>query len=221
MSTLNELNQRLEELETDIELAEQANAAASIALASAPHDDSAIRKARAASLHLADLRGDALLLREARAHAVEADRSEATQARKREAIAKQQKVEELAAKRMDAAVGVDRALAGFTKAMQAWVAVNDEMRAEVCEFYKLAIPNSTRWHQYTYGLPSLVDVIGNALADNVEFATRGVNLSHNFSLNFIRDSPEGPGSVAVACTKYGAGILTTMARIAEAEGLAE
>lgn len=220
MSTLNELNQRLEELETDIELAEQANAAASIALSTAPHDDSAIRKARAASLHLADLRGDAMLLREARAHAVEADRSEANQARKREAIATQQKVDELAAKRIKAAEAVDKALAGFTAAMQAWVAVNDEMRAEVIEFYKLAIPDSTRWHQYTYGLPSLVDVIGNALADNIEFATRGVNLSHHFALNFVRDDPAAPNRAASAVAKYGAGILTTMARIADAEGLA-
>lgn len=221
MSALNELNQRLEELETDIELAEKAGAAASLALASAPHDDSAIRKARATSVHLADLRCDAMLLRDARAHAEDAERSETNQARKREAIATQQKVDEIAAKRMRAAEAVDKALSGFSQAMQAWVAVNDEMRAEVVNFYKLAMPGTQRWHQHTYGLPSLVDVIGNALADNVEFATRGVNLSGHFSLNFIRDNPDTPGRVASAAARFGAGILTTMTRIADAEGLTE
>lgn len=219
MSTLNELNQRLEELEIDIERAEQANAAASLALASAPHDDSAIRKARAASLHLADLRGDVQLLRDARSHAEEAKRNDENQARKREAVAQKQKVGQLAVQRMKSAVAVDKAFAALNEAMREWVDVNAEMRTRAVSFYRLTRGSFAHAQPYIEGLGSMSEVIGNALADNVDWAIRGLNLSRNLSLNFVRYSPDSPGSIARSAEESSARVLDTMLLVAEAEGL--
>lgn len=217
--SLNELNQRLAELEADIELAERANAAATGRLAEAPHDDSVIRKARAASLHLADLRGDALLLRDALAHTEDAKRNEESQARKREAVAQQQKVAQLAGQRMKTAAALDKAFAALTEAMQEWVAVNAKMRAHAVSFYRLTKGGFADAQPYIESLSSLSDVIGNALADNVDWATRGFNTHRNFSLNFVRYSPDSPGSIAQAAERCGADVQATMLRVAEAAGL--
>lgn len=220
MSTLNELNQRLEELEIDIERAEQANAAASLALASAPNDDSAIRKARAASLHLADLRGDALLLRDARFLAEEAKRNDENQARKREAVALLQKVDQLANRRMKTAVAIDEAFAALTEAMRQWVDVNAKMRAHAVRFYRLTRGSFAHAQPYIEGLGSVSDGIGNALADNVDWAAQGFSIHRNISLNFVRYNPDAPGSIAQAADQCSADALAAMLRVAEAEGLA-
>ncbi|MHB0973143.1 MAG: hypothetical protein ACYC0P_02730 [Thiobacillus sp.] len=221
MSTLNELNQRLEELEIDIERAEQANAAASLALASAPHDDSAIRKARAASLHLADLRGDALLLRDARSHAEEAKRNEENQARKREADALLKKVDQLAGQRMKTAVDLDKAFAALTEAMREWVGINAKMRAHAVRFYRLTKGSFAHAQPYIEGLGSVSDGIGNALADNVDWATQGFSTHRNISLNFTRYCPDSPGSIAQAADQCSADALAALHRVAEAAGLTD
>lgn len=216
MSNLNELNARIDELKVDIGLAEAADAAASLAVAHAPNDD-ALRRAREASAHLANLRGDMLVLTNARAAAEAEASSEEVQAQRREAVTVLSRAEQLQVKRIEAAKTIDRALAALQIGTQKWVAVNAELRAEAVNFYRLAMPRSTKWHQHIYGLSDLQNGILNSFADQVDRAVQGLNTSHNLALNFVRDA--NSASTVFEAERSGAGVLATMRRIGKNEGL--
>ena len=218
-SNLAILNEQIHELETELEAADKEHSAAVSALAAAPTDAAARVKVRVAATRSSDLRCDMLVLRNAAAAAEAVQANEEVQAKKREAATLLRKAEELGAERIKIAKAVDTALADFLKVMHQWVAVNDQMRGAVVEFYRLVVPDRNSRHSYYLGLGDLTQVAGNAVACQVEEAIRPAGFHENFSLNFTRKRPDEPELVARDGASPADIVLLTMRSIAAAEGL--
>ena len=219
MSTLTELDQKIAALAVDIDLAEKADAAASLALASAPNDDAAIRKARAASLHLADLRGDSRLLNNARAHAEEADRSEEVQARKLDAVAALRSVEALTPNCIKAGEAVDAALANLSEAVREWAKAAEETKDAMGEFYRLAVPSQFNVWDMHIVRTTLKRAINNTIACQLEEALRPLEVAQSLSFNFVRNDPYSPELASRDTERALNGLLGSMNNMAKDRGL--
>lgn len=218
-SNLTLLDQRLIELETDIGLAEKSHAAASLSLASSPTDSATIGRSRTASQHLANLRGDAKLLRDARAHAEEELATEEAKERRREAAGHKKRAEDMVKRRNAQALKIDKALAALKATLLDWTAVNAELVDEVAIFYKLA-RSGVRIPEHLYGFSrDTPGAIMNALACQLADATRDLPTSNTMVFNFVQDRAYELELVAKDTERSGNRIMDLISSFAYAEGV--
>ncbi len=220
MSTIQDIQTRIDELSADLKLAELTRNKANASLVLNPHDTSALQYARVVANQVQALQGEIELLEQARQSIAAEENSPEGEARRQAAAQALVRVREAVQPRLAAAEAIDQALVALRDAVAEWVKVNGRLSGDVADFYQnIYAKDHASLLNFGMDAKNLEQAAANAITAEIDTALKGLNMGQHLAFNYLRRKAHRPELAVDAARSSNNTVLARMEDAAQRGGV--